>query len=108
MMLPLARLARLALSCVAVMLAASSSAQQPERAPIEALTRDGEKVLLHPNGRWQYVDGKKAAEAKKVAEQFPENRLRPEGAQGGLFGIGRTVLPGDPEYNRGSLNPKLK
>lgn len=33
----------------------------------------------------------------------------PQGApQGKLFGIGGEILPGDKDYNRGSMNPKLK
>lgn len=77
-------------------------------APIEATTAAGDRVLLHPDGRWVYVDAKKAETARRVAEQFPENRTRPLDAQGGLFGIGRTLMPGDKDYNRGSLNPKLR
>ncbi|MEN3112527.1 hypothetical protein ACFONG_01320 [Uliginosibacterium paludis] len=77
-------------------------------APIEATTAAGDRVLLHPDGRWAFVDAKKAEAARRVAEQFPENRTRPVEAQGGLFGIGRTLMPGDKDYNRGSLNPKLR
>jgi hypothetical protein len=43
--------------------------------------------------------------AKVVADQYPENKLRPMDAQGCLFGIGRCVMPGDKDYNRGTLNP---
>jgi len=72
---------------------------------IEATTASGEKVRLHPNGRWEYVDVQKAAAAKSVADQYPENQLRPKAAQGCLFGIGRCIMPGDKDYNRGTLNP---
>ena len=72
---------------------------------IEATTATGEKVRLLPNGRWEYVDVQKAAAAKTVADQYPENQLRPQAAQGCLFGIGRCIMPGDKEYNRGTLNP---
>lgn len=72
---------------------------------IEATTASGEKVRLHPNGRWEYVDTQKAAAAKQVADQFPENKLRPMDAQGCMFGIGRCIMPGDKDYNRGTLNP---
>ena len=71
------------------------------------LRSNGEKVRLFPNGRWEYADAAKAAAAQQAAAKYPENQTRPEGAQGGLFGIGRTVMPGDKDYNRGSLNPKL-
>lgn len=78
----------------------------PDRTPVSAKTSTGEEVLLFPNGRWEYVNTAKAAEAKKVADQFPENKLRPEGAQGGVFGIGRYIMPGDKDYNRRSLSGK--
>ena len=67
-----------------------------------------EKVRLFPNGRWEYVDAAKAAAAQQTAAKYPENQTRPEGAQGGLFGVGRIIMPGDKDYNRGSLNPKLR
>jgi len=72
---------------------------------VEATTAGGDKVLLHPNGRWEYVDARKAEQARAVAEQYPENQGCPPGSQGGLFGIGRCVKPGDRDYNRGTLNP---
>jgi hypothetical protein len=72
---------------------------------IDATTASGEKVRLLPSGRWEYVDVQKAAAAKAVADQYPENQLRPQAAQGCMFGIGRCVMPGDKDYNRGTLNP---
>lgn len=72
---------------------------------IEASTASGEKVRLHPNGRWEYVDTQKAAAARVVADQYPENQLRPKDAHGCVFGIGRCIMPGDKDYNRGTLNP---
>jgi hypothetical protein len=79
-----------------------------DRTPVEASTAKGEKVLLYPMGRWEYVDAAKAEAAKKVAEQYPENKTRPVDAQGGAFGLGRLIMPGDKDYNRGSLNPKTR
>jgi hypothetical protein len=76
--------------------------------PIEAVTASGDKVLLHPNGRWEFVDPGKSAQAKKIADGYPENQARMPQAQGGLFGIGRAVMPGDKDYNRGTLNPKQR
>lgn len=78
-----------------------------DRTPVPATTNSGEKVLLHPNGHWEFVDAAKAAAARQRAEQYPENRVRPVDAQGGWFG-GRMIMPGDPDYNRGSLNPKMR
>jgi hypothetical protein len=98
----------IAMLVVALFSAGTAFAADPAPAPLIATTESGDRVILHPNGRWEYADTGKAAEAKKVADQFPENQTRPVEAQGGLFGIGRTVMPGDKDYNRGSLNPKQR
>lgn len=90
------------------LMAANVFAADLDRSPLEAVTVDGEKVRLFPNGRWEYVDAAKALAAAQKAAAYPENQTRPEGAQGGLFGVGRTVMPGDKDYNRGSLNPKMR
>lgn len=74
--------------------------------PIKATTVNGDKVMLHLNGRWEFVDVKKAAEAKEVAKQYPENQGCPPGTQGGLLGLGRCIPIGDKEYNRGSMSGK--
>ncbi len=83
-------------------------AAEPERTPIEAVTSDGLPVRLFPNGRWEFVDTARAEAARKVAADYPENKVRNAEVQGGLFGVGRTLMPGDKDYNRGSLNPKLR
>lgn len=86
----------------------ASAAAEPGAGAIEATTAAGEKVLLHPNGRWEYVNPQKAAAARKVAEQFPENQGCPPGSQGNFLGFGRCIPPGDKDYNRGSLNPNRR
>lgn len=97
----------LALSLVLV--AGASLAAELERAPLAATTVDGQAVRLFPNGRWEFVDAAKAAAAQQVAAQYPENQTRPVEAQGLVFGgFGRTIMPGDKDYNRGSMNPKLR
>jgi len=83
---------------------------------IEATTTTGDKVRLLPDGRWEYVDPKKQAEMPKAASPDAAAQPAPAAAQttpaaagpsqGGLFGVGRTIQPGDPDYNRGSLNPR--
>jgi hypothetical protein len=73
---------------------------------IQATTSNGDIVTLHPNGQWEFVDAKKAADAREVAKQFPENQGCPPGTQGGLLGIGRCIPIGDKDYNRGSLSGK--
>jgi hypothetical protein len=85
---------------------------------IEATTSTGEKVRLLPDGRWEYIDPKKqaamptpapgaaAAQSAPAVPQAPAGSAASAPTQGGLFGIGRTIQPGDPDYNRGSLNPR--
>ena len=73
---------------------------------IRAVTPNGDQVLLHPNGRWEFIDTKKAAEAREVAKQFPENQGCPTGTQGGYLGLGRCIPIGDKDYNRGSMSGK--
>ena len=90
------------------LVAGQGLAAELDRTPVEATTADGQKVRLFPNGRWEFADAAKAAQAQKIAAEYPENRTRPVEAQGGLFGVGRTIMPGDKDYNRGSLNPKLR
>lgn len=88
---------------------ASAFAAELDWTPLDATTVDGQKVRLFPNGRWEYVDTAKAAEAQKLAAEFPENKTRPIEAQGMLIGgVGRLLMPGDKDYNRGSLNPKMR
>ena len=67
---------------------------------IEATTAGGERVRLLPDGRWEYADPVKAEPQKKAREA---EAARERNSQGGLFGIGRTIAPGDKDYNRGSL-----
>jgi hypothetical protein len=99
---------KIATGALILLLAAGSTlAVDLDRTPLEAVTVDGQKVRLFPNGRWEFADAAKAAEAQQLAAQYPENKTRPIEAQGGLFGgFGRTIMPGDKDYNRGSLNPK--
>jgi hypothetical protein len=69
---------------------------------IEAVTADGEKVILHPNGRWEYIDAVKARAAKEIAQQYPENQGCPPGWRGGVMGIGRCIPPTDKDFHRAS------
>ncbi len=69
---------------------------------MDATTASGEKVKLHPDGRWEYADPVKAEPQRKAREAEAE---RERNSQGGLFGIGRIIRPGDKDYNRGTLAP---
>ena len=94
---------------IAALAAGPTLAAELDRTPVEAVTADGQPVRLFPNGRWEYVDQAKAAEAQKIAAEYPENKTRPIESQGIMVGgVGRYVMPGDKDYNRGSLNPKLR
>ena len=73
---------------------------------ITAATPQGDQVILHPNGRWEFVDTKKAAVAKEVASQYVENQGCPHGTQGGFLGFGRCIAEGDKDFNRGSMGGK--
>jgi len=106
--LPRALLMLLCCGLSAAAQAQSQPAAEPDRTPLEATTAAGDKVRLYPNGRWEFVDAHKAEAAKKLAETFPENNVRPADAQGGVFGVGRVLKPGDKDYNRGSLSPKTR
>lgn len=89
----------------ALLLQGTALAQGHGGEVLEATTAAGDRVRLLPNGRWEFVDAKKAEAAKAVAQRYPENQGCPQGSQGGLFGVGRCIQSGDKDYNRGSLNP---
>jgi hypothetical protein len=72
---------------------------------VEAVTAAGDKVRLFPTGKWEYVDPKKAEEARPQVQAYEEKQAK---AQGGIFGVGRKIQEGDKDYNRGSLNPKMR
>jgi hypothetical protein len=89
------------------------------QAPIEATTPSGDRILLHPDGRWEYTDpAKRAASPKPAPPAAPPAAATPAaatpvaagacppGSQGHLFYLGRCVPPGDADYNRGSLSGK--
>ena len=100
---------RLVIGLMLAIAAGSVFAAELDRTPIEAATVDGKKVHLFPNGRWAFVDPDEAAAARQRAEQYPENRTRPMDSQGVVLGdFGRVILPGDKDYNRGTLNPKMR
>ena len=92
---------------VATLVLASMGVSAEQGVVVDATTADGQAVRLLPNGRWEYRDAARQAEAARIAETYPENHLRPKDAQGGWFGT-RYIMPGDPNYNRGSLNPKTR
>jgi hypothetical protein len=100
------RAARVAIAAAALAVAGLAQAQAEPRTAIEAVTAEGDKVRLFADGRWEYVDpAKRAAMPAPAPAPTSQNAQAncPPGWQGGLFGIGRCIPPGDPQYNRGSL-----
>ena len=85
--------------------AAFAQSANVEAAPIEAVTAGGERVRLFGNGRWEYADDRKAEVQRQAASA---ELARERSSQGGLFGIGRRTQEGDKDYNRGTLNPKMR
>ena len=71
---------------------------------MEATTSTGEKVKLFSNGRWEYVNEQKAAVQRQAAAAETE---RERSGQGGWLGS-RRIYEGDKDYNRGTLNPKMR
>jgi len=107
-------------TCLAIVTAAiaaaaampTAMAQAP--APTEATTGTGEKILIYPDGRWEYADpAKRAVNPQPAAQPTPTPApgtatvagACPPGSQG-LFSLGRCIPPGDKDYNRGSLSGK--
>ncbi len=102
---------------LAMLLFAALPALAQDKSDVEATTTGGQKVLLHPDGRWDFVEGAqqtpaKATESKlaqpattaTTTEPAPQSGGCPPGSQGGWFGT-RCILPGDKDYNRGTMNP---
>lgn len=94
------RLASIVLLATAV--AGAAYAADP---PIDGTTAQGDRIRLFPNGRWEYVEPKKAEAQRPAVEAYEKERSL---EQGGIMGIGRKVKPGDPDYNRGSLGGKSR
>ena len=73
---------------------------------IEAKTIAGETVILHANGKWEFVNTAKAAQAKEIAIKLDPAANCPPGSQGMFLGLGRCILPGDKDYQTGSRSGK--
>jgi hypothetical protein len=89
--------------CVLTMLGLPAFAADAPGEKMEATTSAGDKVVLHPNGRWEFVDVGKAKVAQEIAKQYPENQVCPPGWRGGVLGFGRCIPPDDKDFNRGSM-----
>ena len=63
---------------------------------IDAVTDTGEKVILFPDGHWEFVDQQKAAAAKQEIQQKKIDADCPPDARDGLFGC---LLQGDKGHH---------
>ncbi len=90
------------LSIAAIVSSSAASAADPGTA-IDGTTAGGDRVRLYPNGRWEYVEPKKAEAQRPAVEAYDKEKSL---EQGGILGFGRKIKPGDPDYNRGSLGGK--
>lgn len=92
---------------IAVCLSCSYSfAAQPADDDIQAKTVEGDEVILHSNGYWEFKDAKKAEVAKIKVEQFERSNSCPLGMRPSFLGIGRCIAYDDPILKRGSLSGK--
>lgn len=81
-------------------------AAREEADDIHAKTAEGDEVILHSNGYWEFKDAKKAEEAKLKVEQFERSNSCPLGMRPSFLGIGRCIAYDDPILKRGSLSGK--
>lgn len=73
---------------------------------IHAKTIEGDEVILHSNGYWEFKDVKKAEVAKVKVEQFERSNGCPLGMRPSFLGMGRCIAYDDPVLKRGSLSGK--
>lgn len=83
-----------------------SFAAKDEADDIHAKTAEGDEVVLHSNGYWEFKDAKKAEEAKVKVEQFERSNSCPLGMRPSFLGLGRCIAFDDPVLKRGSLSGK--
>jgi hypothetical protein len=92
---------------VALVLSSSYSfAAQSADDDIQAKTAEGDEVVLHSNGYWEFKDAKKAEVAKIKVEEFERSNNCPLGMRPSFLGIGRCIAYDDPILKRGSLSGK--
>lgn len=73
---------------------------------IVAKTADGDEVILHNNGYWEYVDKKKAEIARVKVEAIAREEGCPKGTRASFFGFGRCISNDDPALKQGSRSGK--
>jgi hypothetical protein len=81
-------------------------AEETSAEDIVAKTANGDEVILHPNGYWEFVDAQKAAVAKTKVEKIAREEGCPRGTRASFFGIGRCIANDDPALKHGSRGGK--
>jgi hypothetical protein len=96
----------LTLTFLALLIPAIAFAAKEEADDIHAKTADGDEVVLHANGYWEFKDAKKAEVAKVKVEEFERSNGCPLGMRPSFLGMGRCISYDDPILKRGSLSGK--
>lgn len=91
--------------CAAILVGFAAQAYAADD-DIHAKTANGDEVVLHANGYWEFTDSKKAAVAKVKVEQFERDNSCPLGMRPSFLGVGRCIAYDDPILKRGSLSGK--
>lgn len=94
------------LSCALCISLNASVYAESSTEDISAKTANGDEVILHPNGYWEYVDAQKAAVAKTKVEAIAREEGCPRGTRASFFGIGRCIANDDPALKHGSRGGK--
>jgi hypothetical protein len=87
-------------------LSTAAHAEETSTEDIVAKTANGDEVILHPNGYWEFVDAQKAAVAKTKVEKIAREEGCPRGTRASFFGIGRCIANDDPALKHGSRGGK--
>jgi hypothetical protein len=72
----------------------------------EAVTDSGEKVVLFPDGHWEFADQKKAAIAKQEIKQIQNKNTCPPGTLESFFGLG-CLIQSDAGVNHDAPHGKI-
>lgn len=93
---------------ITLVLITISTVHAETQADVTGKTVEGDEIVLHPNGYWEYKDAKKAEVAKTNVEAYEKANSNgcPPGSRPGFLGFGRCIAYDDPVLKRGSLSYK--
>lgn len=89
-----------------LLMAAPLYAAEPQDEDIHAKTAEGDEIILHANGYWEFKDAKKAEVAKAKVERYERDNNCPAGTRPGFLGFGRCIADGEHLAKRGALTNK--